>query len=146
MGIDFGAASIGAEVQFLFPSTRDNPAGEGEVSAWVLAGSLVPCVAPFGGKAWGLELCAVGSFGVLRSTAEDVTRADTAVDLYATLGPRVGMFVLFSRVVGLGLSAEAPVALSRVHLHIEEGGQRHEVWAMSPVGFIGAVSLVMRLK
>jgi hypothetical protein len=144
--VDVGAWSIGAEGAFLFPSSRDNPSGDGEITARVLSGSLVPCAHPFAAETWMLEFCFVGSFGALRSTASDVSRAEPATDLFATVGPRAAVVVMFSRVIGVSASADVPVTLSRVHLHIEDRGQRHEVWAQNPVGFIGGLSLVVRVK
>jgi len=145
-GLGFGAWSLGAEGAFLFPGWRESGAGHGEVSAFMLTGSLAPCVAPFDAATIGLDLCAVGALGALRSTARHVSRAAPSSDLHATLGPRVALILMLSRAVGLGVSADVPVTLSRVHLHIEESGQRREVWAEPPVAFIGAVSVVARLK
>jgi hypothetical protein len=140
--VDIGSWSIGAEGAFLFPSSRESSFGE--VSAYVLGGSLVPCVHPIGSQSWLLSLCVAGSLGALRSTAAKVTRAEAATDLFATAGPRGAVVLMLSKAFGLGASAEVPVTLSRVHLHIEEGGQRHEVWAQSPVGFVGGLSVVAR--
>ncbi len=141
---DWGRWSIAAEGSFLFPSSRDATRGAGNVSAFAASGSLVPCVAPLDAESWWLDLCAVASVGALRSTARGVTRAEPATDLFATAGPRTALAVLVSRRLGLSISAEMPVTLSRVHLYIEERGQRREVWAQAPVGFIGAVSLLVR--
>ena len=142
-GVGFGLWSLGVEGMFLFPSSQKNPAGSGEVSAYVLGGAVVPCALPVASESWGLGLCAVGTLGALRSTANDVTRAAPATDLYASAGPRAAVFVMLSRAVGLGVSADVPVTLTRAHLYIEQAGQRQEVWAQAPVGFIGAVSLLL---
>jgi hypothetical protein len=142
--VDIGLWSIGAEGAFLFPSSRDSSFGR--VSAYVLSGSLVPCAHPFASQSWVLSFCVVGSLGAMRSTAENVTRAEPATDVFATVGPRAAMVLMLSRAFGLGASAEVPVTLSRVHLHIEDGGQRNEVWAQSPVGFLGGLSLVARFQ
>jgi hypothetical protein len=141
---DGGRWSLGIEGSFLFPSSRDDTEGTGEVSAFAASGSLVPCVSPLDTESWWLDLCTVASVGVLRSTAMGVTRAAPASDLFATAGPRAAFSFLFSRRVGLGFSAEAPIALSRVHLHLEDRGQNREVWAQAPLGFIAAVSLLAR--
>jgi hypothetical protein len=140
--VDIGSWSIGAEGAFLFPSSHESSFGE--VSAYVLGGSLVPCVHPIGSESWLLSFCVAGSLGAIRSTALKVTRAEAATDLFATAGPRLAVVLMMSKVLGLGASAEVPVTLSRVHLHIEEDGQRREVWAQSPVGFVGGLSLVAR--
>jgi hypothetical protein len=142
VGFDFGTWSVRAEGAFVSAGSRDNPVGPGEVSAFALAGSLVPCVDAIAADALGLELCAVGSLGTLRSTAKDVTRAAPTSTLLASLGPRVATTVMLSRVLGLGLGAEAPFSLSRAHLHIDDGGVRNEVWAQPRVGISFAASIV----
>ena len=139
-----GFWSIGVEGAFLFPSSRESPYGD--VSAYVLSGSLVPCAHPVASERWLLSFCVIGSLGAMRSTAAEVTRAAPATDLFATVGPRAAVVVMMSRAFGLGLSADVPVTLSRVHLHIDDRGQPHKVWAQSPVGFIGGLSLVVRLQ
>jgi len=144
--LDVGAFSIGAEGAFLFPSSRDNPSGDGTVSSHVLSGSLVPCAHPLAGEPWVIDFCVVGSVGAMRSTASGVTRSAPATDLYATVGPRAAIVVMFSSAFGLGALAEVPFTLSRVHLRIEDQGESHEVWAQSPAGFLGGLSLVARLK
>jgi hypothetical protein len=140
--LDAAAFSIGTEAAFLFPSSRESDFGE--VSAWVFHGSLVPCMHPNLGQVL-VNFCAVGSVGAMRSTASNVTRAEPATDLYATAGPRISFVAMLSRGFGLGAHAEMPVTLSRIHLDIDDGGQRREVWASSGLGFIGGLSLVARL-
>jgi hypothetical protein len=142
VGLDAGTWLIRAEGAFVSAGSRDNPGGPGEVSAFALAGSLAPCVAPIDADDFGLELCAVASLGVLRASAKEVTRAVASSTLLANLGPRVATIVMVSPVVGLGIAAEAPFSLSRAHLYIDDGGVRHEVWAQPSVGFILATSLV----
>jgi hypothetical protein len=141
-GLDFGTWSVRLEGAFVAPGSRDNPGGDGKVSASALAGALAPCVDPVDTDTFGLELCAVGSLGALRSTAEEVTRAAPTSTLLATLGPRVATIVMFSQVFGAGLAAEAPVSLSRAELYIDDAGVRTAVWAQPRVGFILAASLV----
>jgi hypothetical protein len=140
--LDASVFSIGLEGAFLFPSSEDSSFGK--VSAYVLHGSLVPCVHPADLGQVLLNFCAVGSLGAMRSNASQVTRAEPATDLFATAGPRVALVVMLSHGFGLGLSADVPVTLSRIHLDIEDGGQRHEVWASTRVGFVGGLSLVAR--
>jgi hypothetical protein len=144
VALDVPTFSIGVEGAFLFPSARDSSFGE--VSAYVVHGSLVPCVHPPDLGQVLLNLCVVGSVGAMRSTASGVTRAEPATDLFATVGPRLGSVVMLSRSFGLGAHAEMPFTLSRVHLDIDDGGRRREVWASSRVGFVGGLSLVARLR
>jgi hypothetical protein len=141
-GLDFGTWLMRAEGAFISAGSRESSGGAGEVSAYALAASLAPCVDPIDADDFGLELCAVASLGTLRSTAKEVERAAATSSLLANLGPRVSAIVMFSRVLGFGIAAEAPVALSRAHLYIDDGGVRNEVWAQPSVGFILAASLV----
>jgi hypothetical protein len=142
VGLDFGTWSVRAEGAFVSAGSRENTAGRGEVSAFAVAGSLVPCVDPIDAESFALELCAVGSVGALRSTAKGVTRAAPTSTLLASLGPRVATIVMFSHVVGVGIAAEAPVALVRARLHIEDAGARNEVWVEPPFGFIFGASFM----
>jgi hypothetical protein len=142
VGLDFGAWSVRGEGGFVSAGSRENPGGAGEVSAFAVAGALAACVDPVGADAFGLDLCAVGSVGVLRSTAKDVMRAAPVSTVLSNVGPRVAPVVMLSQVLGLGIAAEAPIALSRAHLYIEDAGVRNEVWAQPRVGFILAASLV----
>jgi hypothetical protein len=142
VALDFGTWSVGAEGTLVTRGSRANPHGPGDVSGVALAGALTSCVDPVNAEAWGLELCAVGSVGALRSTAKGVARAAPSSTLLANLGPRVATRVMFSQVLGVGIAAEAPVALSRAHLHIEKDGARNEVWAQPALGFMVAASLV----
>jgi hypothetical protein len=149
-GVRAGAAahlglwSIGAEGAFLFPSSRASPYGE--VSAYVVHASLVPCANAVAFAPALLSLCVVGSLGVMRSDAAEVTRAEPATDPFATVGPRAAVVVMVSRSFGLGAAADIPVTLSRVHLDIDDGGKRQEVWASNRLGFVGGVSAVVRLR
>jgi hypothetical protein len=142
VGLDFGTWLVQAEGAFVSAGSRENPEGRGEVSAFAIAGSLAPCVDPIDADDFGVELCAVASLGALRSTAKGVTRAAATTTLLANLSPRVATIVMFSDVLGFGIAAEAPLALSRAHLYIDDDGVRNEVWAQPSVGFILAASLV----
>jgi hypothetical protein len=141
-GLDFGTWSVHVGGTFVSARSRDNPGGTGRVSAFALAGSVAPCVDPVDADSVGLELCAVGAVGALRSTARGVTRAAPTSTLLASLGPRIATIVMFSEILGVGVAAEAPIALSRARLYIEDGGVRNEVWAQPPVGFVLGASLV----
>ena len=140
--VAWGAWSLGVEGEFLAAGARKQAAGSGEVKAYALAGSLVPCVRAVGAGISRVELCAVASVGALRATAREVMRAAPTRTLQASIGPRVAALVALTRSLGLGISADAAIALSRTHLYIEEGGEKREVWAQPPVGFIFATSLV----
>lgn len=140
--LGWGAWSVGLEGAFFAAGARQHAAGSGAVRGYAVAGSLVPCVSPARGGAGRLELCAVGSVGALRATAREVTRAAPTSTLQASVGPRVAGLVALTRSVAVGISAEAPVAISRTHLFIAEGGEKSEVWQQPAVGFIFAASVV----
>jgi hypothetical protein len=142
--LDSGHWSVGLEGAYLFPSSRENEYGK--VSAYVLYGSLVPCVHPASLRRVLLDFCAVGSLGALRGDASNVARSQPSTDTFATVGPRIHGVWMLSEGFGLGAAVDVPVTVSRVHLDIEQGGERHEVWASSPVGFVAGLSLVARLR
>lgn len=148
-GLRFGASlhhgpwSVGLEAAAFLPSEREQPYGT--VSAHALYGSLVPCVHP-GSRGFTVDLCAVVSVGALFSNAEGVAQPRPVTDRYTTVGPRVGITLRASEAVGVAVSAEAPVPLPRVHLIIDDAGERHEAWASSSVGFIGGATVVLKLR
>ncbi len=135
--------SVRLEVAAFLPSEREQDYGV--VSSHALYGSLLPCAHP-GGARFTLDLCAALSVGALFSDAKGVTRSQPVTDRYTTVGPRVGFTLMVSDSVGLGLDAEAPVTLPRVHLLVDDGGVRREAWVASRVGFIGGARVVLRLR
>jgi hypothetical protein len=144
LGVDVALFSIGAEGAFLFPSSEESIYGD--VSAYVLSGSFVPCLNAVPGSRTLVSFCAVGTVGAMNSTASRVSRAAPSTDLFATAGPRLALYGLVSRSFGVGLAAEVPISISRIHLEIDDGGQRRDVWAQGPVGFIGGLTVLLRLE
>jgi len=142
--LEAGSWSIGSEGAVLLPSSRTSSFGT--VSASVLHGSLVPCMHPRLGANVSLDLCAVGSVGAMSSHADQVTVSTPARDLFATIGPRAAVTVMPWGAVGFSASFELPIPLSRIHLQIEDGGERRQVWASSSVGLGVGLSLVLRLR
>jgi hypothetical protein len=84
--------------------------------------------------------------GVLFSDAEGVMRSQPVTDRYTTVGARVGFTFMVSDFVGFALDAEAPVALPRVHLLVDDAGVSREAWATSRVGFIAGARVVFKLR
>ena len=83
--------------------------------------------------------------GALFSDGAGVTRSRPVTDLYATVGARVGLTLTVSDRVGFALDAEAPLALSRVHLLVDDAGVSRELWAAGRVGFIAGARVVLKL-
>ena len=137
-----GAWSLGLEVATFLPSERRQPYGT--ASAHALYGSLLPCLHP-GASRLTVDLCAVMSVGALFSYGSGVARSRPVTDRYTTVGARVGLTLRASASVAFALDAEAPVALSRVHLLVDDAGVSREVWAASRVGFIGGARLLVKL-
>ena len=136
------AWSVGLEMVAFLPSERAQPYGT--VSAHALYGSLLPCLHP-GGTRLTVDVCAVMSLGALFSDGAGVTRSRPVTDLYATVGARVGLTLTVSDRVGFALDAEAPLALSRVHLLVDDAGVSRELWAAGRVGFIAGARVVLKL-
>jgi hypothetical protein len=128
-------------VAFL-PSERGQPYGT--ASAHALYGSLLPCLHP-GSTRLTVDLCAVMSVGALFSHGAGVTRSRPVTDRYTAVGARVGLTLRATDSVGFTLDAEAPLALSRAHLLVDDAGVSREVWAAGRVGFIGGAKVVLQL-
>jgi hypothetical protein len=133
---------LGLEGSATLESSKSSDAGT--MTARIFDAALVPCFRPLLAEEVALALCAAGRAGVLSSDAEQVTRAAPQTDLFASLGPRVGLELLPWRTFGFGAEVEMPVVLSRVHLLIDADGQQQEVWASSRVGMIAAVTAIFR--
>jgi hypothetical protein len=138
-----GGWSVGVEVAAFLPSARER--GYGTVSSHALYGSLLPCLHP-GSARFMVDVCAALSVGVLFSDAQGVTRSQPVADRYTTVGARLGFAYMVSDSVGFALDAEAPVALPRVHLLVDDAGVSREAWATSRVGFIGGARMVLKLR
>jgi hypothetical protein len=135
--------SVHLEVAAFLPSERQREYAA--VSSHALYGSLLPCVHP-GSARFTVDVCAALSVGALFSDAKGVTRSRPVTDRYTTLGARVGLSLRVSDSVGFAVDAEAPVALSRVHLLVDDAGVSREAWAASRVGFIGGAQVVLKLR
>jgi hypothetical protein len=144
LALDGGAWTLGAEGSFLFPSRSE--ASVGSVTAWVANGALVPCARPTFGPVVSLDFCAVAAVGVIRSDAEGVTRSEPSSDVFATVGPRVGVSLFPWEHVGFEATADVAFPLSRIHLYIDDRGVPREVWSSAPVGFAGGLSTVVRFR
>ncbi|MEJ7734588.1 MAG: hypothetical protein WKG00_36010 [Polyangiaceae bacterium] len=144
LALDGGAWTLGAEGSFLFPSRSE--ASFGSVGAWVANGALVPCARPSFGAALSLDFCAVAAIGLMRSDAEGVTRSEPTSDVFATVGPRVGVSLFPWAHVGFEATADLAFPLSRIHLYIDDRGVPREVWSSAPVGFVGCLSTVVRFR
>jgi hypothetical protein len=138
-----GGWSVGLEVAAFLPSTREREYGT--VSSHAVYGSLLPCLRP-GNARFTVEVCAALSVGVLFSDAQAVMRSQPVADRYTTIGGRVGFAFMVSDSVGFALDAEAPVALPRVHLLVDDAGISREAWATSRVGFIAGARVVLKLR
>jgi hypothetical protein len=138
-----GGWTVGLEVAAFLPSEREREYGT--VSSHALYGSLLPCLHP-GSTRFTVDVCAALSLGVLFSDAERVMRSRRVVDRYTTVGARVGFRFMVSDSVGFALDAEAPVALPRVHLLVDDAGVSREAWATSRLGFIGGARVVLKLR
>ena len=102
-----GPWSAAIEARVDLPSSGAS-SQEGGVSTWLVAGGLVPCFHL--GPAFG---CAVGELGFLRGTGVDVSLPKSGYDLFAALGPRLGIEIPLGRTLALRLRADALVDLAR---------------------------------
>jgi hypothetical protein len=128
--------SIGLEAQADFPSTATAtpPNGASTVTAWLVAGALVPCLrfAP-------IELCALAVVGRFDGTANGVTSAQDKAAPYVGLGGRIGVELPVSNRFALVAQVDAVGNVYRTTLDIGEGTF---AWEASPVaGVLGLGAL-----
>lgn len=142
-GLDGESWLLGLEGGATLESSKGSTTGK--VTAQRIEGALVPCLRPELSRTVALALCAIGRLGVVRSSAEQVTRASPKTDLVSSVGPRAGVELFPWPSVGFSAEIEAPVSLTRVHLLIDDQGVRREVWASSRVGMMAALGMIFRL-
>jgi hypothetical protein len=135
--------SVAVEGSALVPGTKT--ASFGDVTASVVYGSLVPCIHPVA-QTVRLDACVAASIGALFAQATSVTRSFPTTNVYAALGPRVGITITPLPWVGFGVAIDIPVALSRTHLVIDDRGTPREVWTSPAVGFLGGLSAEFRFR
>ena len=106
-----GHWSTGIEGRADLPSTGGVG---GHVSTWLLAGGVAPCFHL--GLAFG---CAVGQLGWLHGEGANVPNPNSGSDLFAAVGPRVGVEIPVTSWASLRLRADALVNLhpSKVDLN-----------------------------
>lgn len=128
-------ATVGLEGRFGGPAVTDDGAG-GEVSAFMLAGNVVPCL-----RAWAFEACAVASLGALRALGHGVDNPEGKTFFYAAAGPRVAALVPLGERFLLRPYVEITFRLRQIALGFDET----ETWLTPTAGSILGVSLAMNL-
>ncbi len=125
-------ASLGAEASIDLPATKHVSSSE-SVSAWLFAGTLVPCIrlAP-------MSLCALASVGRFAGSADGVTSPQPRAALFLGFGARVGVDLPLSDHVAFGAHADALVNASPAILRV---GSTDE-WTASPVAGILSLGVV----
>lgn len=128
-------ATVGLEGRFSGPAVTDSGAG-GEVSAFMLAGNVVPCF-----RAWAFEACAVASLGALRALGQGVDFPESKTFFYAAAGPRLAALVPLRERFLLRPYVEITFPIRQIALGL--GGS--ETWFTPVAGAILGVSLAMNL-
>jgi len=146
--------SIAVEGTAILPGSQHTPFGD--VSALVVYGSIVPCLGlpleytgprsrPVEDRAR-VDLCVTASVGAMFAEAHSVTHSFPTTDVYASTGPRASFTFMPWRSVGFRASADLGIALSRVHLTIDDVGVQREAWVSDELSFLGGVAGVVRFR
>ncbi len=100
-GASWTRASLGLEAQADLPASA-SVAGGGSVTAWLVAGALVPCL-----RFQSISVCAIGVLGRLDATASGVASPRERAAPYLGFGARVGIDIHLSTFVSLRAQADA---------------------------------------
>lgn len=150
IGPEIGAAlegdfwSVGLSVLGILPGEQETSSGR--VSASVVRGNLTPCLSTHFIPELSGSVCANFGLGALFGEASDVTRATPTTELHAVLGPKVALSIEPWESFGFRVGALVDVALSRVHLVIDDHGEQREIWATPAVAALGDVAAVVRFR
>jgi len=144
VGLDGVLWSLSAEGTAIVPGARATDFGT--ASASVVYAALVPCLHPAFANIFMADLCVAGGAGAMSSEAKNVTRSFPSTNVYGSIAPRAGLTIVPSKNVAFRLGTELGVALTRIHLNIDDNGKPREVWASPPVSFLGTLAAVFRFR
>jgi hypothetical protein len=136
--LGLASISLAAEVRADAPASAADPAGRGgQVASHLFAGALVPCwhLGPLAG-------CAVGLFGVLEATGQDLPAPRSGSTWMAAAGGRVVLEWPLSARLALRARAEALGNLRRTTL----GLGPDDVWTAPPVAGAAGAGLAWRFQ
>jgi hypothetical protein len=131
-GASWKHASVGMELEVDLPAS-DGFGARSSVTAWLLAGSLVPCL-----RLEPLEACALFVVGRIDATANGVVNPDERVAAYVGVGGRIGVEVPIAP--RLSLRAHGDL-LGNVHETVLLVGSL-PAWTAPPVGGVLGVGAV----
>jgi hypothetical protein len=125
--------SLGVEARADLPA--DKALRAGEASAYLLVGSLVPCVHL--GRA---ALCALGTAGARRVAGHGLVHQRSATLTYVGIGARIGVGFPVGDRLSLTLHGDATAPLTRNHLTVDD----QVVWTSPAVAVALALGLHVR--
>jgi hypothetical protein len=132
VGARRGDLSLAIEGRADLPAST--PLQTGDVSAWLLAGSLVPCVH------WrAVAACALASAGVLRAAGDRLVDARQVTDPWLALGARVATEVPLRARVAFDAHLDAVAPLVETELKV--GGAA--VWTTPAIALAAALGLAV---
>lgn len=135
IGARRGDLSLAIEGRADLPASTPLPAAE--VSAWLLAGSLVPCAhwRAFAG-------CVLATAGVLRAAGRGLVDARQVTVPWLALGARLGADLPLSASLSLSAHADAVAPLVQTELRVGDA----VVWTTPAVVFAVAVGLAFAFR
>lgn len=138
-GLELGGSLAGRQLSLGVEGRVDLPAHKGlragEASAYLLVGSVVPCV-----HVDRATVCALATAGVRRVAGHGLLDQRSASLLYLGLGGRVGLTLPLGERLALGLHGDITAPLTRTRLEVSDG----VVWTSPPVAVALGIGLAMR--
>src|SRR5579871_316395 len=132
IGVRRGALSLALEGRADLPAST--PLAMGDVSAWLLAGSLVPCAH------WrAFAACALATAGALRAVGHGLVDARQVTDPWIALGARLGARVPLHGSVSFEAHLDAVAPLVQTELKVGDAA----VWSTPAVALAAAAGLAV---
>ena len=113
LGVRWPSVSIDLEGRGIWPTSASAAQLPGDVRAFAVLASVVPCL-----HEGPLLACGVASAGPLRGAGEGAIAARTATTMFAAAGGRAGAEIPLGRSLALGLSIEADISLTPTSLRL----------------------------
>jgi hypothetical protein len=132
-GIEHGHISLGLEARADLPASKELRAGQAR--AYLLAGSLVPCL-----HLDRAALCALATAGVRRVSGSGLLDERSATLAYVALGGRIGLELPLREQLSLTLHGDVTAPLTETRLTVDDG----VVWTSPAVAVALALGLAMR--
>jgi hypothetical protein len=138
LGFMAGASLVDASWSLGFEARADLPASSklraGEASAWLLVGSIVPCLR------FGISVCALATGGARQVAGDGLVDSRHATLAYLALGGRVGLALPLGAATFLTLHGDVTAPVTKTRLRVDDS----VVWTSPAVAFALGAGVAVR--